>query len=87
MEDLKIHNKALNIWVIVENGKVFDENTRIQFPSRSRVAVGALQYVEKQAQILREQLKAMNETQKGSKEYCSLQADLGLMYVALGIEA
>lgn len=84
MEELKVHNKALNIWVIVENGKVFDEITRIQFPSRSRVTVGALQYVEKQAKILREKL---NETQKSSKEYCSLQADLGLMYVALGIEA
>jgi hypothetical protein len=29
MKEVKLHNKDLNIWVVVENGKVFDEITRI----------------------------------------------------------
>jgi hypothetical protein len=41
-----------------------------------------LQYIEKQAKVLHEKL---NETQKNSKEYCSLQANLNLMHAALGI--
>lgn len=42
MEKLRVHNKRLNVWLIVDNGKVYDANTMIEIPE----AVGALEYVE-----------------------------------------
>ena len=52
MEKLQVHNKRLNTWFIVDNGKVYDAKTMIQLPSFSREAIGALQFVKKRFEAL-----------------------------------
>lgn len=40
------------MWVIVDNGKVYDENTMIQCPESSREAIGAICYVRQRMEAL-----------------------------------
>lgn len=32
MNKLKVHNKRINAWLVVDCGKVYDEQTNIQVP-------------------------------------------------------
>lgn len=47
MDKIRVHNKRLNTWFVVDNGSVYDASTMIQCPATSREAIGALQYVER----------------------------------------
>lgn len=47
MEKVQIHNKRLDMWFVVDNGKVYFANTMVQLPNNSREADGALRFVEK----------------------------------------
>lgn len=52
MEKLQIHNKRLNAWFIVDNGKVYDAKTMIQCPDNARETIGALQFVKQRLETL-----------------------------------
>jgi hypothetical protein len=36
MKKLQVHNKRLNAWFVVDNGKVYDAKTMIQCPDDAR---------------------------------------------------
>ena len=48
MNKVQIHNRRLDMWFVVDNGKVYIADVMIQLPNNSRETIGALQYVEKQ---------------------------------------
>lgn len=47
MDKVKVHNKRLDVWFVVDDGNVYCANTMIKVPTLSREAQGALWYVEK----------------------------------------
>ena len=52
MKKLRVHNKRLDAWVVVDCGNVYDERTNIQFPPSSKVALGAIAYVKREMEVL-----------------------------------
>lgn len=52
MNKLKVHNKRINAWLVVDCGKVYDEKTNIQVPPSSRIALGAISYVKREMEAL-----------------------------------
>ncbi len=46
MEKLQVHNNRLDVWFVVDNGKVYDAKTMIQLSNDSREAVGALSFIK-----------------------------------------
>lgn len=52
MNKLKVHNKRINAWFVVDCGKVYDEQTNIQVPPSSRIALGAISYVKREMEAL-----------------------------------
>lgn len=52
MNKLKVHNKRINAWLVVDCGKVYDEKTNIQVPPNSRIALGAISYVKREMEAL-----------------------------------
>lgn len=52
MKKLKVHNKRINAWMVVDCGKVYDERTNIQYPPSSSIALGAIAYVKRQMEVL-----------------------------------
>lgn len=54
MEKVQVHNKRLNVWFVVDNGKVYFADTMVQLPSDSYEAQGALWYVGKRMEMVRE---------------------------------
>lgn len=43
MDKLRVYNKTLKVWLVVDGGKVYHANTMIELPE----AKGALEYVKK----------------------------------------
>ena len=52
MTKLRVHNKRLDAWFVVDCGNVYDERTNIQFPPSSPIAQGAIAYVKREMEVL-----------------------------------
>ena len=79
MEMIKVHNRSLDAWFIVDEKKVYDAATMVQLPEDSELAKGAIRYVKRQKEILRDQLY----TAKG-RERKRMERDLIRVRIALG---
>lgn len=83
MKKLRVHNKHLNAWFVVDCGKVYDERTNIQFPQSSREAVGALAYVKKQMEVLWDKMGKIDPIWGDLRLYHQLERDWLRMRQAL----
>ena len=73
MERLQVHNKRIDAWFVVDNGKVYDANTMIELPSDCRECVGALQYVECQMDVLWDKMGEIDPIWGDLQEYHRLE--------------
>lgn len=87
MKRLQVHNKRIDVWFVVENGKVYDANTMIELPSGSCEYVGVLQYVKRQMEMLWCKMSEIDPIWGDLQEYHRLEREWLRMRVALYGEA
>ena len=73
----------MNAWVVVDCGKVYDERTNIQLPSRSKIAVGAIAYVKHQMAVLWDAMSAIDPVGGDVQLYNQLEREWLRMRQAL----
>lgn len=75
MKKLKLHNKRIDAWVVVDCGKVYDERTNIQFPPNSPVSLGAIAYVKRQMEVLWDKMGEIDPIWGNLQLYHQLERD------------
>ena len=83
MKKLRIHNKHLDAWFVVDCGNVYDERTNIQFPPSSQVALGAIAYVKREMEVLWNKMGKIDPIWGDLRLYHQLERDWLRMRQAL----
>lgn len=83
MKKLRIHNKHLDAWFVVDCGNVYDERTNIQYPPSSSIALGAIAYVKRQMEVLWDKMGEIDPIWGDLRLYHQLEHDWLRMRQAL----
>ena len=87
MGKLQVHNKRIDAWFVVENGKVYDANTMIELPSDCRECVGVRKYVAHEMEVLWDKMGKIDPIWGDLQEYHRLEREWLRMRQALYGEA
>lgn len=83
MKKLRLHNKRIDAWLVVDCGKVYDERTNTQIPPNSSIARGAIAYVERKMQALWDKMGAIDPIWGDLQQYHILEREWLRMREAL----